>query len=223
MSRIARVVAVGFPHHVTQRGNRRQDVFFEREDYVEYISLLKTFAVKSGTEIWAYCLMTNHVHLIMVPSTEDGLRASLGEAHRRYTNRINRRYNWRGHLWQERFSSFPMGQEHLAAAARYIELNPVHAGIVTLPQQYEWSSVRAHLAGVDDELVKAAPLLEMFGDWARLLESGMTEDDIESFRKHEKTGRPMGGTGFLGRLEELTTRKLLPQKPGPKRMSNGES
>ena len=121
MSRIARAVIPGIPHHVTQRGNRRLETFFSDDDYRLYIDLLAESCQRSGTEIWGYCLMPNHVHLIMVPADADGLRASLGEAHRRYARAINQREDWRGHLWQERFQSFPMDEAHLAAAARYVE------------------------------------------------------------------------------------------------------
>ncbi|HEY6007167.1 MAG TPA: transposase [Geobacteraceae bacterium] len=192
MPRIARIVAQGIPHHVTQRGNRRQVVFFREDDYLFYLSLLAQFCKAAGTEVWAYCLMPNHVHLIMVPSTPDGLRASIAEAHRRYTRRINQRFEWRGHLWQDRFSSFPMGEKHLLTAARYIELNPIRAHLAETPQDYRWSSAGAHLAGRDDLLAKASPLLEMAGDWSGLLASGLTGEEAEDFRQHEKTGKPMG-------------------------------
>ena len=107
MARLARIVVPGLPHHVTQRGNRRQQVFFDDGDYRAYRGLLAEYCAKAETQVWAYCLMPNHVHLILVPSHPDGLRAALGEAHRRYSRRINRRQDWQGHLWQERFRSFP--------------------------------------------------------------------------------------------------------------------
>ena len=107
---MARFVAPGYPHHVTQRGNRRQKTFFSDEDYRYYIELLAEYSKAYWTEIWAYCLMPNHVHLVMVPSEEDGLRATLGEVHRRYTRYVNFRKGWRGHLWQERFHSFVMDE-----------------------------------------------------------------------------------------------------------------
>jgi putative transposase len=105
MARLARVVAPGFGHHVTQRGNRRQQTFFGEEDYREYLSLLGGWCRRHGVRIWAYCLMPNHVHLIVVPPSEDALCRAVGEAHRRYARRINFRQGWRGHLWQGRFGS----------------------------------------------------------------------------------------------------------------------
>ena len=130
MARIARIVLPGAPHHVTQRGNRREPVFFEDGDYVLYKNLLAEAAERAGTSVWAYCLMPNHVHLILVPTTEDGLRATLADAHRRYTRHINARHEWTGHLWQGRFGSVAMDEEHLMHAVRYVSLNPVRARLV---------------------------------------------------------------------------------------------
>ena len=125
MARLARFVVPGLPHHITQRGNRRQQTFFCDEDYAAYVELMADWCQERGVEIWAYCLMPNHIHLIAVPQSEDGLGRAIGEAHRRYTRRINFREKWRGYLWQGRFASFVMDEPHLLAAARYVELNPV--------------------------------------------------------------------------------------------------
>ena len=217
MARMARVVVPGVPHHVTQRGVRRSDVFFCDEDYQLYISLLEKFCHKSGTDIWAYCLMTNHVHLVMVPSTEDGLRSSLGETHRRYTQYINQREQCRGHLWQERFHSFPMDENYLLSAVRYVELNPVHAGMVKLPEEYVWSSAKAHLSEHDDKLVKVAPMLDRVANWQAYLDSGLDDETIEVLRKHSKTGRPLGDAPFVEKLEQHAGRTLRPLKQGRKR------
>ena len=130
MARLARLVIPGLPHHVTQRGNRRQQTFFNDGDYAAYLELMAEWCREEGVEIWGYCLMPNHVHLIAVPKTEDGLRRAIGEAHRRYTRRINFREKWRGYLWQGRFASFIMDEPYLLAAARYVELNPVRAKLV---------------------------------------------------------------------------------------------
>lgn len=145
MARLARVVVPGYPHHITQRGNRRQQTFFCDEDYQEYIALMKEWCSRLGVSIWFYCLMPNHVHLVAVPQSQDGLRRAIGEAHRRYTRRINFRENWRGHLWQGRFSSFVMDEKYLMKAVRYVAMNPVRAGIVKRPEQYRWSSSSAYL------------------------------------------------------------------------------
>jgi len=170
-----------------------------------------------NVEIWAYCLMPNHIHLIAVPATEDALRRAVGEAHRRYTRLINFREGWRGHLWQGRFSSFPMDESYLLAAARYIELNPVRAGLCAEAGEYAWSSAAAHLRASDDELAKVEPLLALVDDWKGLLAWGIEEKQAEEIRSHEKTGRPLGSTSFIGKLEKQLDRVLHKMKPGPKR------
>ncbi|MDD4267349.1 MAG: transposase [Pirellulaceae bacterium] len=219
MARLARVVIAGMPHHVTQRGNRRQATFFCDEDYSAYLELMGQWCQEVGVAIWAYCLMPNHVHLIAVPKSADGLRRGIGEAHRRYTRRVNFREGWRGHLWQGRFASFVMDEPYLLAAARYIELNPVRAGLVVAPSDYRWSSARAHLKGKDDALVQVAPLLAMTGKWRQLLTSAVSEEQLRQFREHERTGRVLGDDAFQRRLEKKLGRVLRRQKPGPKRQT----
>jgi REP-associated tyrosine transposase len=216
MARLTRVVAAGLPHHVTQRGNRRQQVFFGDEDYATYHALLAESCRAAGVAVWAYCLMPNHVHLILVPRDADGLRAALGEAHRRYTRHVNFREGWRGYLWQGRFSSFPMDEPHLLAAARYVELNPVRAKLARRARDWRWSSARAHLAGRDDDLVTVRPLLDLAPDWAEFLGEGLGAEDHAAIRAGERTGRPLGAPSFVARLEKRLKRKLARQKPGPK-------
>jgi putative transposase len=201
---------------VTQRGNRGQQAFFNDGDYAAYLELMAEWCREEGVEIWSYCLMPNHVHLIAVPKTEDGLRRAIGEAHRRYTRRINFREQWRGYLWQGRFSSFIMDEPYLLAAARYVELNPVRAKLVPRARAWPWSSAKAHLSGRDDRLVSVAPLLAMANDWKAFLKSPIREEDLRDLRGHGRTGRPLGSPAFLDRLEGLVGRVLKPQKPGPK-------
>ena len=216
MARLARLVIPGLPHHVTQRGNRRQQTFFNDGDYAAYIELMAQWCREEGVEIWSYCLMPNHVHLIAVPKTEDGLRQAIGEAHRRYTRRINFREQWRGYLWQGRFASFIMDEPYLLAAARYVELNPVRAKLVDRARQWPWSSAKAHLSGRDDRLVTVGPLLAMVGDWKAFLRSALPEQQLRDLREHARTGRPLGSSAFLDRLERRVGRVLKPQNPGPK-------
>ena len=135
MAQLARVIAPGMPHHVTQRGYPRQETFFGEEDYQHHLELMAQFCRAEQVAIWAYCLMPNHVHLIVVPQSAESLRRAIGEVHRRYTRRINFREGWRGHLWQGRFASFVMDEDHLLTAARYVELNPVCAGSVQAPSR----------------------------------------------------------------------------------------
>jgi putative transposase len=216
MARLARVVAAGAPHLVTQRGNRGQNVFFSDSDFELYKSLLADGCRLAHTAILAYCLLPDRVHLILTPRDEDGLRAALGESHRRYTRQINTREGWRGFLWQGRFASFPMDAAHILACARIVELAPVLAGLTKRARDWRWSSARAHLSGKNDELVRVEPLLTQVNDWREFLAEGANTEQRELFRSHESTGRPLGSPAFVGRLEKRLGRTLARQKPGPK-------
>lgn len=220
MVRLPRLVLPGHPYHVTQRGNRRQRTFFEGSDYALYRDLLAAAAGKAGAEVWCYCLMPNHVHLIVVPADADGLRRTFADAHRRYTSYINARHRWTGHLWQGRFGAVVMDEVHLAHAMRYVSLNPVRAGLAARAQDWAWSSVRAHLAGADDGLVRVAPALERYGSFAAFLGEGADEEaDTAAWRelrRAETSGRPLGSAAFLAALEARTGRSLAPRKRGPK-------
>jgi putative transposase len=216
MSRLARFVAPGFPHHVTQRGNRRAPIFFEDGDYALYRDLLAERCRKASVACWAYCLMPNHVHLILVPTTADGLARAIGEAHRQYTGFVNARARWTGHLFQGRFSSVALDEEHLMLAARYVTLNPVRARLVQRPQDWAWSSLRAHLTGRDDGLVAVAPLLDRLGSITALVDTEPEEIALTRLRAAEATGRPLGSDDFVTQLEGLMRRRLRRQKPGPK-------
>jgi putative transposase len=216
MARIARVVLPGLPHYVTQRGKRHQQTFFVDEDYVEYRRLLAASRKRCGTAVLAYCLMPHDVHLVLVPSHEDGLRCALAEAHRYYTRRINFRKGWRGSLWQERFHSFAMDQPHLLATARSIERNPVRAGLCRTPEQWPWSSARAHLCGEDDDLVQTGPLLDLMPDWASYLADDQADHLADQFQRQAQVGRPLGSEDFIKEIETRLGRVLRPRKPGPK-------
>jgi putative transposase len=217
MTRLARLVVPGVPHHVTQRGNRRETVFFEAADYRFYLDLLGRAAADCGAEIWAYCLMPNHVHAIVVPRDADGLRRTFADLHRRHTGRINARNGWTGHLWQARYGSVAMDEDHLAAAVRYVSLNPVRARLVARAEDWQWSSVRAHLAGRDDGVVTVAPVLERFEPFAALLGTdGAEEAAFASLRQSETTGRPLGAASWIGQLEHRYGRPLAPVRRGPK-------
>lgn len=225
MARLARVVVPGVPYHVTQRGNRRERTFFEDADYKRYRTMLGQAARRAGAEVWAYCLMPNHVHLIVVPGDEDGLRRTFADAHRRYTGLINARHQWTGHLWQGRFGAVAMDEDHLLAAARYIALNPVRAKLVRRAEDWPWSSVQAHLSGEDDGLVKVAPLATRYADFAAMLEETETDAaDWARLRRSETTGRPTGSAAWLEELERRTGRQLKakPRGPKPRERADGE-
>jgi putative transposase len=219
MGRIARVVAPGMPHHVTQRGNRRQKTFFKKGDYAEYLAQMSEWCHTHDVDIWAYCLMPNHIHLIAAPKTKDGLRLAIGEAHRRYTRLINFRKGWRGHLWQGRFSSFVMELNYLLACTRYIEQNPVKAGLVKKSEEWPWSSALPHIRGKDDMLVKTEPLSRMVHkEWDEFLSEYPDSKDIELFRSHERTGRPLGQEHFIEKPETVLNRPLKLKKPGRRKI-----
>lgn len=223
MARFARVVVPGFPHHVTQRGNRRQPVFFTEDDYRVYLKLMAEWCAHFKVEIWAYCLMPNHVHLVAVPRDLTGLHKAIGEAHRRYTLRVNSREGWKGHLWQERFASFPMEEKYLLAATRYIELNPVRAKLVKKPDDYKWSSARAHLRNRNDELVIVAGVGQIVKQWREFLSVSAPKELISHFHAHSSTGRPLGGEEFLKTIETVSgipVEKLIKHKPGPHKAEN---
>ena len=213
MTRLARIVVPGLPHHVTQRGNRREPIFFEDGDQEIYRDLLAEQTRRAGVAVWAYCLMPNHVHLILTPKTAEGLGRAVGEAHRRYTNFINARGRWSGHLFQSRFSSVAMDEAHLMAAARYVSLNPVRARLVTQAQDWPWSSVRAHRAEVDDDLVEVRPILDRDPHFRRALEDG-GDEGFAALRRSERSGRPVGTADFIAGLERVLGRAIARRAPG---------
>jgi putative transposase len=215
MARMSRIVAAGAPHHVTQRGNRRQQTFFRDADYIRYPQLAAEWCAKADVECWGYCLMPNHVHLILTPRTPEGLRAALAPLHWRYTYEINKRERWTGYLWQGRFASYPMDDGYFVEASRYVGLNPVRAGLVSRAQEWPWSSVRAHLAGRDDPLVRTAPLLfHMRERMPHFFDADVSEEARRKLRGAAATGRPLGGAAWLKALEKSAGRTLSPPKRG---------
>ncbi len=216
MARLARVVIPGHPHHVTQRGNGRARTFFGDGDYALYRELLAENCRAAGVEVWAWCLMPNHVHLILVPSDPDGLRRALARVHRSYAGTIQARRKRTGHFWQGRFGAVAMDEEHLAAALRYVSLNPVRARLVQRAQDWRWSSTRAHLRGKDDGVTALAPVRERFPRFADLLDEVPDAGRFDRLRAAESIGRPLGGDRFVSRLERLTGKVLKPGKRGPK-------
>jgi putative transposase len=219
MARLARVVIPGLPHHVTQRGNRREAIFFEDGDHEVYLDLLAEQARKFGVAVWAYCLMPNHVHLVLKPAHSGDLGHAVGEAHRRYTNFINARGRWTGHLFQSRFASVVLDDLHLIRAVRYVSLNPVRARLVARAEDWKWSSVRAHLAEVDDALVTVQPVLDRIPHLKGLLEAD-AEEDFSDLRHAETTGRPLGAPDFVDGLEKILGRPIARRAPGRKPSGN---
>lgn len=199
MPRAARLVVPGLPHHITQRGNRQQAIFFSDRDRSRYVEMLAEACVQQGTRCLAWCLMDNHVHLILVPATADGLRATVARTHTRYAQRINHGQGLSGHLFQGRFASYPMDDAHLMVAARYVELNPVRAGLCRQAEEWPWSSARAHIGGPADGLTDAAELGRHIRNWRAYLSEGLEaadrDDEIEAAMR---SGRPLGQPALEG-------------------------
>ncbi len=202
----------GLPHHVTQRGARRQRVFFSDADCQLYLSLLSRWAVASAVEINSYCLMPNHVHLIVVPRTATSLARLFRGLHSQYAEIVNARHDWKGHLWQQRYGSSPMDRAHLEAALRYLVLNPVRAELVRSALDWPWSSVKAHLGIAGDPLL-ASPLLRLDQEFVR---GPIGDEFLTQVRAASRTGRPIGSDRFLQELEERTGRRLHLLRPGPR-------
>jgi putative transposase len=216
MSKIPRLVVPQVPHHVTQRGVRRMQVFFREEDYGWYRRCLRAKAELYGVSIWAYCLMPNHVHLVAVPSDEHGLARALAETHCAYARRVNEGCGWRGHLWQERFWSCPLDEPYLQAVTRYVLRNPVRAGLVPAAVAWPHSSARAHLGLGTDELIDTEPLAERIEDWSRFLAEPSRGEIDRTVRRYVSTGRPLGDAEFVAEVARRTGRDLSLGKPGRK-------
>lgn len=215
MPRVSRAIAVGYPHHVTQRGNYRQTVFAEESDYARYLELLADFCPKYGLDIWAYCLMPNHIHMVGVPGRQESLARLFNTVHMLYAQYFNRKRNATGHLWQGRFFSCILDERHLYAAVRYVEMNPVRSGLAETPQEYPWSSAKAHITGVHDPILSAGCFLnETIKDWARYLGTDSDQEATGHLIKATKIGRPCGGEDFVKKMEEFLDRRLTARPRG---------
>ena len=216
MVRLARVTPAGVPHHVIQRGNRRQKVFFSVEDRRNYLEILALQSRIYGMQVWAYCLMDNHIHLIVVPEREGSLTKAISATHETYTRMINFRQGWSGYLWQGRFKSMPLDEKYLCAAVRYVELNPVRAGIVKRPQDYVWSSAQFHILRTPNSILSHFYLLDEICDWKNYLSQENDHLETKAIRRHTESGRPLGSELFVSQLEAQVERTLRKQKTGPK-------
>ncbi|MDO8297940.1 MAG: transposase [Caulobacter sp.] len=198
---MARIVVPGMPHHVTQRGNRRQPTFFRDEDYASWLRLATEAFKAADVEVWAYCLMPNHVHVIATPARPEGLARAVGATHVRYTRLINARESWTGYLWQGRFASFPLDETYLRQCVRYVGLNPVRAGLVTRAVDWPWSSVGAHLGGRSSPLLTQGPVRALLGvESARFFDVDAGELDRQRLRRASVTGTPLGSAEWVKSL-----------------------
>jgi putative transposase len=216
MTRIARVVVPGAPHHVTQRGNRGERIFEREDDYALYRDWLAEACRRFGVAVWAYCQMPNHVHLILTPSDAEGLALALSRAHRLYSGFVNARARRTGHVFQGRYGSAAMDEAHLIAAVRYVALNPVRARLVADARDWPHSSVAAHLAGRDDGLVTVRPILDRVANFADLLATAADDPAFAPLRRAELIGRPLGSPDFVAAVEARLGRRLAPGKRGRK-------
>jgi putative transposase len=220
MPRRARLVFPGLPHHVTQRGNHRQQVFFAAGDQETYLRLLREHAGRHDVQIQAYCLMANHVHVVVVPKAPSGLARLFKAVHGQYAQRINRMRGLKGHLWQGRHFSSTLDSNYFLNAVRYVELNPVRAGIVARAEIYPWSSAAAHCGLRNDPIVEPRPPYEPFAgisDWASWLAEGVDTEQLAVLRDGGKRNLPCGSASFVASLESSAGRRLTRQKPGPRR------
>jgi putative transposase len=218
MPRFARLVVVDVPHHITQRGNARQIIFAHNPDRSTYLQLLQHYSQLHRLSLLGYCLMSNHVHLIAIPHTAEALAQSLKHAHGRYASYWNALRSSSGHVWQGRFYSCPLGESHLWPALRYVELNPVRAGLVSRAQQWTWSSAALHCG----DATAADTVLEMDlwrtrwteVEWRHYLAQAESESNLRELRQFTHTGRPLGTSDFVSSLEQSTARWLLPRNGG---------
>ena len=210
---MARVVGVGLPHHVTQRGNYRQEIFNNDSDRERYLLWLAEYARKNDLSVLAYCLMCNHVHFVVVPGREDSLARTFNSAHMRYSQYFNGKHKLSGHLWQGRFYSCVLDERHLLAAARYTERNPLRAKLVSVPEDWRWSSAASHCqrakGNFDFDLGK---LWEYTGtkkeDWRRFINEADSAAEVSALRSYTHTGRPLGNGKFVEALEREFGRRL---------------
>jgi putative transposase len=225
MPRIARIVLPGLPHHITQRGNNGQDVFFLETDYQRYLELLAEQSEDHGLEILAYCLMRNHIHLVAVPRRSNSLARAIGHTHFRYTQHVAWQRGWSGHLWQNRFFSCPMDPPHFWRAVLYVERNPVRTGIVSHAGEYPWSSARAHLTGRDPSgILTLAPwqCTTTGREWQEALGEPEYEAALESIRLRTRTGRVLGSAQFVLAQEKRLRRRLRGRAAGKPRGDDTE-
>ncbi len=215
MPRIGRIVVIGYPHHITQRGNYRHTVFIEKADYRKYLEWLNEYAHRNELLFLAYCLMPNHIHYIAVPQREDSLAKTFNTCHMRYSQYFNKKKRAFGHLWQGRFYSCVLDDFHLYAAIRYIENNPVRARLAKTAIDWDWSSARYHVTGEKSLLsLGNTDKYVKIDNW----EDYLTEPDkyglIRKIKANTLTGRPLGSDEFVARIERIFHVRLRPLARG---------
>ena len=219
--RHARIIVPGANYHVTHRGNRKHLVFFDDADREHYCHWLDFHAAMNDLAILAFALMPNHVHLVVRPEASGSLARTIREAHSRHAVWINRRHGWSGHLWANRFYSTVLDEDHLRNAIRYVEMNPVRAGIVARAENYAWSSAAQHcgLPSAAEIQVSPSPLPEV-QDWSDWLRLGALSDDEVALRRNTYAGKPTGSREFISCLESMLARRIQPRQRGRPRKSS---
>jgi putative transposase len=212
MPRSKRIVIPGMPHHIVQRGNHRMNVFLDDNDRLVFLRLLGEASAQHGLINLGYNLMTNHEHVVSIPKEESSLARTMRDLLGPYASYFNRKYGLNGRLWQGRYYSTVLDDEHFWAALRYVELNPVRAGIVLWAEQYPWSSAPAHCGLVEEPLLSPLPPgVASIGDWSEWLRAGDSKGQVKLIRECTKTGRPCGNEYYLKELE-LRTGKILTRR-----------
>ncbi len=225
MPRTARIVIPDLPYHITQRGNYRQDIFQDNEDRLSYLSWINDYSKKYKLSIFAYCLMDNHVHFIAIPRKEDSLAKVFSISHMRYSQYFNKKKNASGHLWQGRFYSCVLDEGYLLAALRYVERNPVRAGIVRKPWRWKWSSAGVHV-GQGEGVINLENITTLIDttaeEWKEYIDLDENEEKVEDIRKHTLLGRPLGTKDFIAKLGKRIGRVLnvLPRGRPKKKSTN---
>jgi len=211
------VIAVGVPHYVTQRGNARQFILTSDAERLVYLDLLRNNAALHGLSLIGYCLMSNHVHLIVIPRKGDALALTLKHTHGCYETYRNIRHASSGHVWQGRFCSCPLDTPHLSTALRYAEFNPVRAGMVAQAENYPWSSVAVHCGTAEPDAILDLNTWQQNWShplWRECLAMQSSEDEHTAIRQCTHKGRPLGTLEFVKALEKTMRRKLAPKKGG---------
>lgn len=205
MGRNARCVVAGLGYHITQRGTNREPVFFSNGDRGHYLELIRENLCDAGVRVLAYSLMSNHVHMVAVPSAADSLAVLFRRVHGRYAQYLNVRRRRSGHLWQSRYYSCPLGANHLGRALQYVERNPVRAGMVARPEAYPWSSATAHLGGADKSGILDLEFWRQEGGaerWGWMLATPEEMVSLRLLRRCTYAGRPFGDEAFLKEMEQ---------------------
>ena len=217
MSRVARIIIKGLPHHVTQRGNYQQVIFSNRQDRSRYLALIQKYAREFKTEILAYCLMLNHVHFVAIPHEKECFSKTFSVAHMRYSHYYNAKQKTKGHLWQGRFYSCVLDEHHTLAAIRYIERNPVRARLVDKPWEWEWSSAATHTYGKKSAII-LYDISKIIGlehkDWQGFLDNCEPPGSIKEIKACTRGGRPFGSERFIAELEKKLQMRLSPSRRG---------